>query len=71
MLFVVLVDEVGGDGCRLPERHAGVGIVDGGEATVGVDVDEALSLDLTHLHDIVLVRDVQFVEDDANLTKPE
>lgn len=43
-LLVVGLDDVLDDGARLPERQVGVGVDDGGEAAVGVDLDELCAL---------------------------
>lgn len=43
-LLVVGLDDVLDDGARLPERQVGVGVNDGGETTVGVDLDELCAL---------------------------
>ena len=45
---VVAVDYVLQDSAGFPECDIGVGIMDGGEATVGVDGDVLSALDIAH-----------------------
>lgn len=44
LLLVVSLDKVLDDGARLPEGEAGIGILDGGQAAVGVDLGKGLIL---------------------------
>lgn len=63
---IVVAHEVLDDGAGFPQREVGVGIVDGGDAPVGIDGDIVGLLDLGERHLDDLVRKIQFGEDDGH-----
>lgn len=62
MVFIVLLNQVLDDGTGLPEREAGVWVLDGGDTAVGVELEEGLLLHLVELDELEVKGDVQFLE---------
>lgn len=63
---VVALDQVFDNGTGLPQGDAGVGVVDGGQATVGVDGEVLGLLDFGELNIVELVREAELLQDDAD-----
>jgi hypothetical protein len=61
--LVVGIGEVLDDCGGFPERDAGVGVFDGGDAAVGVDLLERWLLQVGHVHVLGLVGDAELFED--------
>jgi hypothetical protein len=57
LLRVVLLDQVLYDSARFPEHEIGIGVFDGGVASVGVDVDEGLLLYIIEFERVDIVWD--------------
>lgn len=49
MILVVGLNEILNDGARLPQRDTRVGVLNGWDATIGVDLDEWLLLESGHV----------------------
>lgn len=64
---VIGVQEVLDDCAGLPDGEAGVGVLDGGHAAVGVDGDEGLLLHDREVEKLTVVWDAQLFHDDGNL----
>ena len=67
VLLIVCLDQVLHDGTRLPQVDASVGVLDGGDTAVGVDLLERLLLHLGELEELGFVWDVEFLEDGDHL----
>lgn len=66
-LGIVGLGEVLDDGAGLEERDAGVGVLDRGHAAVDADLLVGVFLQLAHVHELLLVGDVELLEDDGDL----
>lgn len=67
LLFVVGFNQVFKDSTRLPQGDSCVGILDGGNTAVGVELEEGLTLDFGELKIFVFVRNIKFVEEHGHL----
>lgn len=67
VVLVVLLNEVLDDGARLPEGDASVGVLNGGEAAVGVDGEVGLLLHLGEVEELGLRGDPELLHDEGNL----
>lgn len=68
VLLVVGLDEVLGDGARLPQDNVVVvGVLDGGQTAVGVDLDESLGLRVGDA--VEVIGDAELFKDDDNLLR--
>ena len=65
-LRVVALDEVLEDGAGLPEGDVGVGVVDGGDAAVGVDGEVFGLLDVREGNGVYVVGKAEFLEHDED-----
>ena len=66
VLRVVALDEVLEDGAGLPEGDVGVGVVDGGDAAVGVDGEVFGLLDVREVDGVYFVGNAEFAEQDGD-----
>lgn len=69
VLLVVVLNEVLDDSTGLPECDAGIGVIDGGNATVDVRRLVGIFLEIGEFHKFSLVRDPKLLEDDCNLPR--
>jgi hypothetical protein len=69
LLCVVHLDQVLVDGARLPQGDVRVGVFNGGNAPIGVDVNEGLLLDVVEAEGLELVVDSELFEDEDGLSK--
>lgn len=67
VLFIVCLDQVLHDGTRLPQVDSSVGVLNGGDTAVGVDLLERLLLHLRELEELGFVRKAEFLEDGHHL----
>ena len=66
MRLVVGVDQILDDGARLPQRQAGVRILDGRNATIGIDIDEGFFLDDAEIDHLCIIRETELLKDDGH-----
>lgn len=66
MVVIVFRDQVFDDGARFPERDARVGILDGREAAVGVDLRVLRLFDFVEWDVLAYARDVELGEEHAD-----
>ena len=69
VLLVVSLDKVFDDGAGFPQAQAGVGVFNGGNTAVGVELFERLLLHLGELKEFSLIGEVEFLEDDGHLPR--
>lgn len=69
MLLVICFDQVLENGARFPDGDSGVGVFDGGNATVDVDGFERRLLHVRELEELGLVRKIEFVEEHHHLPR--
>lgn len=67
VLLIVCLDQVLHDGTRLPQVDSSVGVLDGRDTAVGVDLLERLLLHLGELEDLGFVRKAELLEDGHHL----
>lgn len=68
-LRVVLLDQVFDDGARFPEGKVGVGVVDGGHATIGVDSGELGTLNIGEADFFDLVGKAELLDQHAHFCR--
>lgn len=54
-------------GCRAYESNPCVGVLDGWHSAIDVDVFKRRLLEITHVHELGLVWDLQLLENDGDL----
>lgn len=69
VLLVISLDKVFDDGAGFPEVQTGVGVFNGGNTAVGVELFERLLLHLGELKEFRLIGEVEFLEDDGHLPR--
>jgi hypothetical protein len=67
VLCVVLLNEVLDDGAGFPQGEVGVGVVDGGHAAVGVDLEELGLFEVGELDVVELVGEAELLAHHADL----
>lgn len=65
LVLVIVLDEILGDCGGLPQSDACVGVVDDGDAAVGVDFFKGWLLDLGHVHEFGFIRYAELLHDDG------
>ena len=55
------------DGTRFPQCNTGIGIFDGRDTTIGVDIDEGLLLDVAKVNELGFVGQAKLFQHDSRL----